>query len=110
MAMLTIVKQSNLITMATPKRVHFGKNDGDISLNIIIIECRTSTLSMRIVRGDISATARGHETDDPDWLTLAIMRRRRMQRFREKAMMARGTFWRTDSEKLRDAFMALAHS
>jgi hypothetical protein len=107
MAMLTIVKQSNLITMAAPKRVHFGKNGGDISLNIIIIECRTSPLSMRIVRGDISATARGHATDDPDWLTLAIMRRQRMQRFREKAMTARDVYWRTDTEKLRNAFITL---
>ena len=106
MAMLTIVKQSNLITMAAPKRVHFGKNNGDISLNIFIIERRTS-VTIRAIRGDISATARGHETADPDWLTLALMRQRRMKRFRERVMHARATYWRTDTEKLRDAFIAL---
>ena len=92
--------------MAAPKRVHFGKNNGDISLNIFIIERRTS-VTIRAIRGDISATARGHETDDPDWLTLALMRQRRMQRFRERVMNTRSTYWRTDTEKLRDAFMVL---
>ena len=89
--------------MANTKNVHFNITGGD-SLTIYIITIQRST--KKDICGDTQLAVRNIQSTDPDYCTIAQMRMQRLISFRNRCMKKRRAHWRTNGEKLFEAFLA----
>ena len=88
----------------TKKRVHFNDDESDhITTSIYIIQRSTR----KDICGETQATIRHEGTEDPDYGMMGQMRGQRLGSFLIRAMGRRNTTWRSDSEKLSNAFLTL---
>ena len=88
--------------MANTKKVHFNITGGD-SLTVYIITIQGC--SKMDICGDTQSAVRNIQSIDPDYCTIAQMRMRRLISFRNRCMQKRRTYWRTNGEKLFEAFL-----
>ncbi len=89
------------------KKVHFDKDGSGNITQVIYQTTLENQPTKKELCGDTAATMSGLKTDDPDFCTLAYMRHLRLKQFREKAMKRRNEIWRTNREKMIDAFILL---
>ena len=89
------------------KKVHFDKDGSGNITQVIYQTTLENQPTKKELCGDTAATMSGLKTDDPDFCTLAYMRHLRLRQFREKAMKRRNEIWRTNQEKMVDAFTLL---
>ena len=89
------------------KKVHFDK-DGSGNITQVIYQTTLENQPTKLeLCGDTAATMSGLHTDDPDFCTIGYMRHLRLRQFRVKAMKRRNEIWRTNQEKMADAFTLL---